>query len=141
MNTRRQLPIDRARLARKEKEAAMPPRAGEREQARGRRGAAGARRRARFTRGCRAQPSQRGPDDLQTGRGTIEALDRMLSADPPVTRDHLRAELIELRVELRAEIRGLRAEMIKRQRELVWKMAGLLMVQAGAIVALVKLLP
>ena len=65
----------------------------------------------------------------------------MLSADPPVTRDHLRAELIELRVELRAEIRGLRAEMIKRQRELVWKMAGLLMVQAGAIVALVKLLP
>jgi hypothetical protein len=65
----------------------------------------------------------------------------MLSADPPVTRHHLRAELIELRVELRAEIHGLRAEMIKRQRELVWKMAGLLVVQAGAIVALVKLLP
>ena len=31
--------------------------------------------------------------------------------------------------------------MIKDQGELAWKMAGLLLVQAGAIVALLKLLP
>ena len=65
----------------------------------------------------------------------------MPSADPPALRDCLRAELAELRAGLRAKIRALRAEMMKRQRELVWRMAELLVVQAGAIVALVKLLP
>jgi hypothetical protein len=95
----------------------------------------------------------------EQARGMAEALDKALSADPLVTRDYLRAELAELRADLRAElaelrtelgrvraelrgeIGGLRAEMIKDQRELAWKMAGLLLVQAGAIVALLKLLP
>ena len=70
-----------------------------------------------------------------------KALGRVLSADPPVLQDGLRAELAELRAELRAEVRGLHAEMIRAQRELVWKMAGLPLVQAGAIVAHLKLLP
>jgi hypothetical protein len=106
----------------------------------------------------------------EQARGMAEALDKALSTDPLVTRDYLRAELAELRADMRAElaelraelggvraeIRGeigglrtelrgeigeLRAEMIKDQRELAWKMAGLLLVQAGAIVALLKLLP
>jgi hypothetical protein len=77
----------------------------------------------------------------RAGHVMTEALDRVLSADRPVTRDYLRAELAELRAELRAEIRGLHAEMIKHQRELVWRTAGLLLIQTAAIIALLKLLP
>jgi len=50
-----------------------------------------------------------------------------------VTRDYLDAKLAELRGELRVEMHKMKADIIK------W-MAGLLILQAGVIAALVKLL-
>lgn len=53
-----------------------------------------------------------------------------------VTRDYLDAKLAELRV----EIQNIRIEMHDMQAEIIKWMAGLLILQAGAVAALVKLL-
>lgn len=53
----------------------------------------------------------------------------------------LRAEIQVAEQRLRQEIEKVRAELHKEMRELAWRMAGLLMLQAGAIVTLMKLLP
>ncbi|MGI8739356.1 MAG: DUF1640 domain-containing protein [Gammaproteobacteria bacterium] len=55
------------------------------------------------------------------------------ATDDLVTRDYLDAKLAELRGELRVEMHDMKADIIK------W-MAGLLILQAGVIAALVKLL-
>jgi protein involved in temperature-dependent protein secretion len=66
-------------------------------------------------------------------------------ADIDALRLSTRADLDRFGVDLRAELQkgtgALRVELHKEMRDLAWKMAGLLLAQGGAIVALIKLIP
>ncbi len=63
-----------------------------------------------------------------------------VEADELVTKHYLRAELVQLRTELRGEIGELRLEMVERfHRQTVW-LASTVVASAGAIIAAVPLL-
>ena len=61
------------------------------------------------------------------------------------TKADLKADIEALRISTKADLERtaaeLRAELHKEMRELAWKMAGLLLAQGAALVALLKLLP
>ena len=76
-----------------------------------------------------------------------KGLGEALSHRDLVTRDHLdmriqevRTEIQEVRTELHKEIQEVRTEIQKVRAELIRWMAGLMLAQVGAIVALVKLI-
>lgn len=76
-------------------------------------------------------------DDPERARRHARILGDMLEAGDVATKQDIQ----ELRAELREVEQRLRAELHKEVGAIAWKMAGLLLVQGAAIVALIKLLP
>ncbi len=76
-------------------------------------------------------------DDPEKARRHARILGDMVAAGDIATKEDIK----ELRAELREVEERLRAELHKEIGALSWKMAALLVAQAAAIVALIKLLP
>ena len=76
-------------------------------------------------------------DDPERARRHVRILGDMLEAVNVATKQDIQ----ELRAELREVGQRLRAELHKEIGAIAWKLAGLLLAQVAAIVALIKLLP
>jgi hypothetical protein len=76
-------------------------------------------------------------DDPERARRHARILGDMLDAGDVATKQDIQ----ELRTELREVEQRLRAELPKEISSIAWKLAGLLLAQGAAIVALIKLLP
>jgi hypothetical protein len=80
-------------------------------------------------------------DDPERARRHARILGDMLEAGDVATKRDIQELRTELRTELREVEERLRAELHKEIGSIAWKMAGLLLAQGAAIVALIKLLP
>jgi hypothetical protein len=69
-----------------------------------------------------------------------EQIGKGFSSDELATKEFVRAEIAHLRSDLRAEIADLRAELHREMGLMSWRMAGMLLLQAGLVATLTKLL-
>jgi hypothetical protein len=80
-------------------------------------------------------------DDPERARRHARILGDMVAAGDVATKQDIQELRTELRSELHEVEQRLRAELHKEISSIAWKLAGLLLAQGAAIVALIKLLP
>lgn len=85
-----------------------------------------------------AQALRRAGHSSEVAEGTAAAVAEFV--DQGAAGLATKGDLADLRSEIKADLAELRAELQREMREQAWKIAGLLLVQTGAIIALIKLL-